>query len=323
MFCPHLFDDVIGRSCLGLTKRHQNYLKKYKGFECNCISFSKYLLYCCESNEEFIIKSVIKYTLIYTSLFCIDCQLYVYIYSDKLRKIFADLQIFFSIIPNDQYSKYRLFKSIKMSGVIALQCLKKTKLTNLILRKTTKVKLIIDLIHYMLEGIQYGRYDCIMPHKSTDLFQMLCQGILIPLLYSAKKKVFPYVYKFGILRILLSIYAQNRKSNSIIGQISLHIIQLLWQIACFKHQKYSYTIQLNESILLLLDDFRSEHMKMRMTFFFLKMAGKFCFNSKCKTTRGQVNRLYICKKCMVAKYCSRYCQKVHWNSEHRYQCNRL
>jgi len=47
---------------------------------------------------------------------------------------------------------------------------------------------------------------------------------------------------------------------------------------------------------------------------------KICGNGKCKNNNV---RLKICKKCRVIYYCSRHCQKISWNNDHKKQCNEL
>ena len=45
-----------------------------------------------------------------------------------------------------------------------------------------------------------------------------------------------------------------------------------------------------------------------------------CKNRKiCSTNR----KWYKCKQCRVTNYCSRRCQKIHWNKVHRFQCESL
>lgn len=46
-----------------------------------------------------------------------------------------------------------------------------------------------------------------------------------------------------------------------------------------------------------------------------------CFNDGCKWTEHMVMRL--CAKCKKAMYCSRECQRIHWNKGHREVCGTL
>ena len=52
-----------------------------------------------------------------------------------------------------------------------------------------------------------------------------------------------------------------------------------------------------------------------------KLKGNYRKMRKCKyceKTRGET-RLYKCKRCQIARYCSKYCQKRHW-LRHKHNC---
>ena len=52
---------------------------------------------------------------------------------------------------------------------------------------------------------------------------------------------------------------------------------------------------------------------------------KACAYYNCNKLKTNINKIKmkICKGCKLTYYCSRKCQKIHWNSKHRTECQRL
>ena len=56
----------------------------------------------------------------------------------------------------------------------------------------------------------------------------------------------------------------------------------------------------------------------------IKRNNTLCQNPKCKIRRKDTDKFWKCKKCRVVRYCSRKCQKIHWNRySHKTLCKQL
>eukprot|EP01084_Bolivina_argentea_P086249 155889_1 len=53
------------------------------------------------------------------------------------------------------------------------------------------------------------------------------------------------------------------------------------------------------------------------------MFRKNCCNERCLQRKLFLTKLKLCSVCKSCHYCCKRCQKVHWNTVHRYQCQKL
>merc|ERR1712167_213896 len=53
----------------------------------------------------------------------------------------------------------------------------------------------------------------------------------------------------------------------------------------------------------------------------VKTLGK-CSNPLCSKREQRVRQFQVCARCQVTRYCSRKCQKTHWNNGHKKYCKK-
>ncbi len=145
---------------------------------------------------------------------------------------------------------------------------------------------------------------------------MLCHGVLAAILFHGKKEAIKYAFESKLFETFIELHKLNSKHRDICQMTGQHYVNFIYQLATLK-----YKMNIAVPFGIVKTDFQK--MQMHLSMKKIKFVYKLCYNKVCQRTVNEVGKLKICSKCKVAKYCSKKCQKYHWNKFHRWQCGRL
>ncbi len=185
-------------------------------------------------------------------------------------------------------------------------------------RRKRYIDSIVTLISYITFQILEGGFLISLPNiPNCRLIDSVCEGLWTPLLYFGNE--------YAIKSLLSQRILQTMNSLSMEYPITLFHVNLLRQVATFKFglSVWPETKMGNFVLKWGWDLYNNRYQKllMKVAFRRIQLVTKLCSNIKCKMLRAEIKKYKICSKCKVAMYCSKKCQKYHWNKQHRVYCH--
>eukprot|EP01084_Bolivina_argentea_P063959 116673_1 len=115
---------------------------------------------------------------------------------------------------------------------------------------------------------------------------------------------------------LISRHLWNVETVSFSKDMDVHVVidKVLWFYVSVKYH--------NDTLHALLDKQKAKKLVKKLQSEYLKLLRRkvICNNPLCVVNKNE-QKFYKCKGCKMAIYCSKHCQKIHWNRyHHKQQC---